>query len=374
MEQQKLFRREADMAQWWQNHAPLGVPLQTTDGTPLIILFQGRPGAGKGPDFCDAAIELNGAALAGDIELHLLAGGWFSHGHAADPRYSRVILHVIAEPMPRAARGAITMLGAHIPALLANAALLQRSLAASLPEWPCQSGKISSVALRRLGEQRFQLKKQRFLLELRRSETPARDLETVLCKAMAAACVLGRDPLPARVVRSITKLQGAKGRDFGGADMAVAEDMEDVIAARRVSAIIKKNRAERQMAAWLCGAAFTQSPAQFWRTLRCWLADEAESAGNISAARADIIIWNGILPVLAAYASVCGAMRLENAALQCAMQAPGLQSNILTRYMKNLWCMRRLPSGAAAQQGMHAVYSGWCKEKRCETCPMAHLG
>ncbi len=365
MEKQILFRREADMAQWWLNHAPLNIPLQTTDGAQLTIMFQGRPGTGKGPDFCDAAIHLNGAALSGDIELHLRAGGWFTHGHAEDLRYSRVILHVIAAPMADAGRAAITASGARVPSLLADAHLLWRSFAAAQPVWPCQSSNITTAALIRLGERRFQEKKQRFMRMLRQSESPARNLEAILFGAIAEACLYGRNYLPARTEFAELFPAGEHFAAVGG----------DAIGVRRLKMLAEtysRRAAGQQLAIWLCGAAFTQDPAQFWQTLRRWLADEPK--GGIGVARADIIIWNAILPVLAAYASVCGAVRLESAALQCALQAPGLQSNILTRYMKSLWGLRQLPRGAAAQQGMHAVYSGWCKEKRCADCPMAYLG
>jgi len=37
-----------------------------------------------------------GDLLRGDVEIHLRASGWRSHGHAADPAYAGVVLHVVA--------------------------------------------------------------------------------------------------------------------------------------------------------------------------------------------------------------------------------------------------------------------------------------
>jgi hypothetical protein len=70
--------------------------LVTVAGTPLRVLHPGRPGRGPGPDFRDAIIApANGPLLRGDVELHLRASDFQTHGHANDRRYDRVILHVV---------------------------------------------------------------------------------------------------------------------------------------------------------------------------------------------------------------------------------------------------------------------------------------
>lgn len=85
---------EAAFAERWAA-APAG-PLRLEDGRALRIVFPGVPGGGAGPDFRDAILDASGDLLRGDVEIHLRASGWHAHGHARDPAYGGVILHVVA--------------------------------------------------------------------------------------------------------------------------------------------------------------------------------------------------------------------------------------------------------------------------------------
>ncbi len=69
--------------------------LHTTDQRPLAILNPGEANDGDGADFREASIRLDGLTFHGDIELHLEARHWYDHRHHEDPRYDRVILHVL---------------------------------------------------------------------------------------------------------------------------------------------------------------------------------------------------------------------------------------------------------------------------------------
>lgn len=88
-------RGEAALAERW--FAGLRAPARVEDGRRLRIRFPGVPAPGYGPDARDAVIELDGAELCGDVELHLRASGWRDHGHHDDPAYARVVLHVVEE-------------------------------------------------------------------------------------------------------------------------------------------------------------------------------------------------------------------------------------------------------------------------------------
>ena len=70
----------------------------TEDGRPLRVLHPGRWNLLGGPDFCRARLRLGEANLCGDVELHLYAGDWTAHAHAADPAYDGVALHVVLFP------------------------------------------------------------------------------------------------------------------------------------------------------------------------------------------------------------------------------------------------------------------------------------
>ncbi|PON11518.1 hypothetical protein C2W62_44400, partial [Candidatus Entotheonella serta] len=51
-----------------------------------------------GPDFLQAVLEFDsGERQRGDVEVHRLASGWTAHQHHVDPRYNRVILHVVLQ-------------------------------------------------------------------------------------------------------------------------------------------------------------------------------------------------------------------------------------------------------------------------------------
>jgi hypothetical protein len=75
--------------------------LVTTDGRRVGVLHPGRWNALGGPDFRGARLRFDGGdVVQGDVELHLQAGDWAAHRHAADPAYDRVCLHVVLFPPP----------------------------------------------------------------------------------------------------------------------------------------------------------------------------------------------------------------------------------------------------------------------------------
>lgn len=62
---------------------------------PVPVLRPGRAGRGPGPDVREAVLLApSGVPVAGDVEVHLRASDFVRHGHAADPAYARVILHL----------------------------------------------------------------------------------------------------------------------------------------------------------------------------------------------------------------------------------------------------------------------------------------
>lgn len=79
----------------------------TEDGQPVRVGHPGRWNQQGGPDFRQARLTLGGVQVTGDVELHLHAGDWAAHGHATDPAYDGVVLHVVLfppEPGERARR------------------------------------------------------------------------------------------------------------------------------------------------------------------------------------------------------------------------------------------------------------------------------
>ena len=90
-----LGLRESDLAEIWRRQSfPQGA-LSLADGRSLRVLLPGRQARSAGPDFRDALVEIDGREQRGDVELHLEAPAFRSHGHHLDPAYSRIALHVV---------------------------------------------------------------------------------------------------------------------------------------------------------------------------------------------------------------------------------------------------------------------------------------
>src|SRR4051794_20918353 len=92
---------ESDVARAWWSLQPQTL-LALEDGRRCLLLYNGQPGGPAGPDVHDAVLRLlprtpeeEEIQLAGDVEFHVRASAWFTHGHQDDPRYNRVILHVV---------------------------------------------------------------------------------------------------------------------------------------------------------------------------------------------------------------------------------------------------------------------------------------
>jgi hypothetical protein len=74
----------------------LGEKLLTEGGEQICVIYPGRINKGSGPDFRDAVIIAgDNKQIRGDIEIHVYARDWHSHGHHYDPEYNNVILHVV---------------------------------------------------------------------------------------------------------------------------------------------------------------------------------------------------------------------------------------------------------------------------------------
>lgn len=87
---------ERDLAHLWEAGTIPPRALVTTDGTPLQVVYRGRPNTGAGPDFRDAVLAFpDGRLLRGDVELHLRASDFRRHGHDRDRAYDNVILHLV---------------------------------------------------------------------------------------------------------------------------------------------------------------------------------------------------------------------------------------------------------------------------------------
>jgi hypothetical protein len=79
----------------WKNRWFANKIYQTQSGKSIEIKFPGYFNTGQGADFTEAKIESDGLLWVGNIEIHVKASDWFSHGHHTDSNYDNVILHVV---------------------------------------------------------------------------------------------------------------------------------------------------------------------------------------------------------------------------------------------------------------------------------------
>lgn len=71
--------------------------LKTTEGKPIRVIDVGELNFDGGPDFGNAKVKIGPTTYCGDVEIHRNAAEWLQHLHQDDPRYNKVILHVVLE-------------------------------------------------------------------------------------------------------------------------------------------------------------------------------------------------------------------------------------------------------------------------------------
>lgn len=153
-----------------------GAGAVTLDGHPVRVVHPGKWNLLGGPDFKGARLRIGSATareIAGDVEVHLHAGDWRAHGHASDPAYAGVVLHVVLFP-PEKDHVTVGAEGRGIPVLVllpllhraleefagdeAVETLAQRPLARVMEELSPLSASDLEALLRRQAEMRWRQK------------------------------------------------------------------------------------------------------------------------------------------------------------------------------------------------------------------------
>ncbi|MEM0896053.1 MAG: DUF2851 family protein [Verrucomicrobiota bacterium] len=71
-----------------------GRQFRGTDGEAIEIVQFGEWNRGAGPDFSNVVVQVNGESRRGDLELDTQDRDWEHHGHAENPAYGDVQLHL----------------------------------------------------------------------------------------------------------------------------------------------------------------------------------------------------------------------------------------------------------------------------------------
>ena len=371
-------RREAEYAARWAAGAWRGATLRAETGETYALVFEGRRGGGAGPDFRDAVLaRADGARLYGDVELHLRVGAWRAHGHSRDARYNGVVLHVVFHPPGRDEERRTPLASGGSAPIVALASEMEEIPEHAVEAWPCAglAERMGAAWLRALlleaGMARFRLKAAAFARELRECESsPGRGLWTpadrVLWGALAEGLGYGRDR---EALRRAGELLAA-----GLAPEAVraASDGLGGVERVRLGGMLALFARWRATGPWgpLRRRLWAGAPAEAARGMA---AELGVAGGVVSPGRAKILCANVALPFAAGWADVAGEEETRAWAEDVYRALPGLPANAITREMGRQLGPRRLPAGAAAQQGLHHIWATHCREKRCAGCPCAVL-
>jgi hypothetical protein len=85
---------ELELQALWFSGA-FGRNFRTTCGKTVRIIQFGEWNRGAGPDFIQAAVEIDGEPRSGPLELDPDSSAWEAHGHATNPAFRDVVLHVV---------------------------------------------------------------------------------------------------------------------------------------------------------------------------------------------------------------------------------------------------------------------------------------
>ena len=91
--QPRSFSELELQARWFAGD--FGRSFTSTTGDEIEIVQFGTWNREAGPDFSDAAIRINGGGISrGSIEFDLTDQSWETHGHAINPAFDEIVLHV----------------------------------------------------------------------------------------------------------------------------------------------------------------------------------------------------------------------------------------------------------------------------------------
>jgi hypothetical protein len=359
---------ESALAERWAA-GPRG-PLRLEDGRALRIVFPGVPGGSSGPDFTDAILDAGGDLLRGDVELHLRASGWQAHGHAADPAYAGVVLHVVA------ANDSTSAVTAHHCGRLIPILVLPVAVPAGLPGFipPCAveaaRGREFAPALERMSLRRLRAKAAR-VQPLAESTGPGQALYALALETLGGSA--NREPFAALARRlplaSLLESSAGNGAPRALTLAAGLKGAAATIVVRRAGLRPMASPGRRLEAATTLFARWWPGPEPAWpASLAPPASWRMAAAPGIGRSAAIELLVNAVLPVALA-SSAWPEPEVESAWRN--LPSPGVYGRL-----KKLegW----LGSGgsppfttAARLQGGLLLHNDYCTKGACGRCPLS---
>ena len=391
---------ERALARLWQNAHRLSEGLEAEDGRRFRVVYPGRSSGLAGPDFRDSVLETEtGELLMGDVELHVNAPDWYSHGHHRDPGYNGVVLHVVLHArsaldslQQSGTRAVVASLG---PAVGRLAGDHGRGEEAPSPLPSLDGGGLERV-LDVAGDRRFLGRAKRFALEMVAVD-PGEVAYRALMEGLGYAANrapfmrlaravplsmlrrLAHEPHGTRLLAVQSLLLRAAGLDAHDDSARPVEETRALLRRLpgtprlqpqewRVSGVRPANHPARRVvgAAHILdrhlqsGLLEGLAEAVAERSARAVI-DRLQARPYVGEGRARELAVNAALPATYAWGGIRRDRALQDAALALYREFPGLGDNGITREMKRLLSAddRGVDvKGARRQQGLLHLYRG----------------
>jgi hypothetical protein len=196
-------------ARWFAGE--FGRSFASTRGNHIDIVQFGSWNREVGPDFCDAAISVNGGQpIVGSIEIDLLDRNWETHGHSTNSAFDQTVLHVFVEKSDREFFTR-TKSNRNVPQVRIDPAALPEAFSANIPL--ARPGRCHAP-LRNLPEERihsvldaaaqFRLQKKTMRM---REKIQTHGADEALLQEIAAALGYKENKLPFTLIAQRTSLK-----------------------------------------------------------------------------------------------------------------------------------------------------------------------
>lgn len=390
---------EADLSLIWEGQRFPPEALHTVDGRAVEVVNPGRRGGSAGPDFVDAVVLLDGVERRGAVELHVRASAFRGHGHAADPAYASLALHVVyrADDGPETALcgGGRAPVAAFAPWLERRGAELQSWLAApSMWQEPCR-GACTRLGENAVRETLAQAGRRRFSARTRHlaAEVAQLGVEEALWRALLDTLGVGADregfrrlalAFPASLAANVCDLAGALAYVAGFGE--APEDAETLPPPLRPG-LVARGRPVNHPRRRLAGLArlYARSAGQssnreaalaemalasvatgsVEQAVASWQVAAQSGPALIGPQRARELLINAVLPLAAAHGQEDAALRLLQALPAASYGKTGfLEANLRP-------ARGRIARTALEQQGLLGLITEWCSQGGCGKCPLS---